>query len=346
MDISGATNEYLANQIYQKKVELQALLNEESLLNNEYTTVHHNIANLDKEKSSLYCISEQNNFEYEINIEHSNLPSKKEFIELCNEVNSYEFIVDKLQKEFARLKCRFNNLGNTVPNIDILSKITRLQEAIAEQNQTISHNVESQLLEKKYLDTYTQLDSQILNIQRELKSSIGLDSIPVYPTYYRDMWHKVQIEHYRSIENMLPLRWFYTLVNAHLCVLKLEASTYIHGQHSIVTSATLAAAARPEGRIMVGKIPSLCTCVHSRAESHNSEHSNILHGLTWRHKFVYVSTVNLSRFRLGQFTITRDILKQHICTLTRLLILILLLIAGIEANPGPNMHYIESKKLK
>ena len=51
---------------------------------------------------------------------------------------------------------------------------------------------------------------------------------------------------------MLPLRWFYTLVNAHLCVLKLEASTYIHGQHSIVTSATLAAAARPEGRIIVG----------------------------------------------------------------------------------------------
>ena len=46
---------------------------------------------------------------------------------------------------------------------------------------------------------------------------------------------------------MLPLRWFYTLVNAHLCVLKLEASTYIHGPHSIVTSATLAAAAMPEG---------------------------------------------------------------------------------------------------
>ena len=80
---------------------------------------------------------------------------------------------------------------------------------------------------------------------------------------------------------MLPLRWFYTLVNAHLCVLKLEASTYIHGQHSIVTSATLAAAIRPEGRIMAGKIPSLCTCVHSRAESHKSEHSNILHALTW-----------------------------------------------------------------
>ena len=136
---------------------------------------------------------------------------------------------------------------------------------------------------------------------------------------------------------MLPLRWFYTLVNAHLCVLKLEASTYIHEQHSIVTSATLAAAARPEGRFMVGKIPSLCTCVHTRAESHKSEHSNILHGLTWRHKFVYVSPVNLSRFRLGQFTTTRDILKQHICTLTRLLILILLLIAGIETNPGPNM---------
>ena len=81
-----------------------------------------------------------------------------------------------------------------------------------------------------------------------------------------------------------------------------------------------------------GGIPSLCTCVHSRAESHKSEHSNILHGLTWRHKFVYVSPVNLPRFRLGQFTTTRDILKQHICTLTRLLILILLLIAGIEAN--------------
>ena len=47
--------------------------------------------------------------------------------------------------------------------------------------------------------------------------------------------------------------------------------------------------------------------------------------------------MNLSRFRLGQFTSTRDILKQHICTLTLLLILILLLIAGIEANPGPNM---------
>ena len=45
----------------------------------------------------------------------------------------------------------------------------------------------------------------------------------------------------------------------------------------------------------------------------------------------------LSRFRLEQFTTTRDILKQHICTLTRLLIHILLLIAGIEANPGPNM---------
>ena len=55
-----------------------------------------------------------------------------------------------------------------------------------------------------------------------------------------------------SIENMLPLRWFYTLVNAHLCVLKLEASTYIHETRSIVTSATLAAAVRPEGRIIVG----------------------------------------------------------------------------------------------
>ena len=42
-------------------------------------------------------------------------------------------------------------------------------------------------------------------------------------------------------------------------------------------------------------------------------------------------------FRLGQFTTTRHILKQHICTLTRLWILILLLIAGIEANPGPSM---------
>ena len=136
---------------------------------------------------------------------------------------------------------------------------------------------------------------------------------------------------------MLPLRCFYTLVNAHLCVLKLEASTYIHEQHSIVTSATLAAATRPEGRIMVGKIPSLCTGVHTRAESHNSEHSNILHGLTWRHKFVYVSPVKLSRFRLGQFTSTRDILKQHIYTLTRLLILILLLIAGIEASTGQKM---------
>ena len=83
---------------------------------------------------------------------------------------------------------------------------------------------------------------------------------------------------------------------------------------------------------MVGKIPSLYTCVYSKAVSYNSEHSNILHGLTWRHKFVYVSPVNLSRFRLGQFTTTRHILKQHICTLTRLLILILLLIAGIEAN--------------
>ena len=50
---------------------------------------------------------------------------------------------------------------------------------------------------------------------------------------------------------MLPLRFLYTLVNAHLCVLKLEASTYIHGQHSIVTSATLAAAAMPERRIIV-----------------------------------------------------------------------------------------------
>ena len=59
-------------------------------------------------------------------------------------------------------------------------------------------------------------------------------------------------EQLRSIENMLPLRWFYTLVNAHLCVLKLEASTYIHETRSIVTSATLAAAARPEGRIIVG----------------------------------------------------------------------------------------------
>ena len=47
--------------------------------------------------------------------------------------------------------------------------------------------------------------------------------------------------------------------------------------------------------------------------------------------------MNLSRFRLVQFTTTRDMLKQHICTLTLLLILILLLIAGIEANPGPNM---------
>ena len=53
--------------------------------------------------------------------------------------------------------------------------------------------------------------------------------------------------------------------------------------------------------------------------------------------YIYVSPVNLSRFRLGQFTTTRHILMQHICTLTRLLILILLLIAGIESNPGPNM---------
>ena len=78
---------------------------------------------------------------------------------------------------------------------------------------------------------------------------------------------------------MLPLRWFYTLVNAHLCVLKLQASTYIHEPHSIVTSATLAATVRPEGRIMVGKIPSLCTCVHTRAVCYNSEHSNILHAM-------------------------------------------------------------------
>ena len=61
---------------------------------------------------------------------------------------------------------------------------------------------------------------------------------------------------------------------------------------------------------------------------------------------MYVSTVNLSCYRLVQFTTTRHILKQHICTLTRLLILILLLIAGIEANPGPNMHYIEYNELK
>ena len=125
---------------------------------------------------------------------------------------------------------------------------------------------------------------------------------------------------------MLPLQWFYTLVNAHLCVLKLEAFIS-YELDTIVTSMSAS---------IVGKIPSLCTAVHSNAVCYNSEHSNILHGLTWRHKFVYVSPVNLSRFRLGQFTTTRDILKQHICTLTRLLILILLLIAGIEANPGPN----------
>ena len=59
-------------------------------------------------------------------------------------------------------------------------------------------------------------------------------------------------QHCTCIENMLPLRWFYPLVNAHLCVLKLDASTYIHEPHSIVTSATLAAAVRPEGRIIVG----------------------------------------------------------------------------------------------
>ena len=55
-----------------------------------------------------------------------------------------------------------------------------------------------------------------------------------------------------SIENMLPLRWFYTLVNAHLCVLKLEASTYIYEPHSIVTSAAINGRRhRPEGRIIV-----------------------------------------------------------------------------------------------
>ena len=142
--------------------------------------------------------------------------------------------------------------------------------------------------------------------------------------------------------SMMPL---YTSKCAFMRI-EAKASTYIHEPHSIVTSATLAVITRPECRIIVGKFPSLCTGAHSRAVCYNSEYSNILHGLTWRHKFVYVSPVNLSRFRLGQFTTTRHILKQHICTLTRLLILILLLIAGIEANPGPNMHYIESNKLK
>ena len=47
---------------------------------------------------------------------------------------------------------------------------------------------------------------------------------------------------------MLPLRWFYTLVNVHLCVLKLEAST-MYVSHSIVTSAILGAAVRLEARI-------------------------------------------------------------------------------------------------
>ena len=42
----------------------------------------------------------------------------------------------------------------------------------------------------------------------------------------------------KIIENMLPVRWLYTLVNAHLCVLKLEVYT-IYESHSIVTSATL-----------------------------------------------------------------------------------------------------------
>ena len=91
---------------------------------------------------------------------------------------------------------------------------------------------------------------------------------------------------------------------------------------------------------------SLYTGVHTKAESYNSEHSNILHGLTWRHKFVYVSPVNLSRIRLGQFTTTRHILKQHICTLTRLLILILLLIAGIEANQVQTCTILSPTNLK
>ena len=38
---------------------------------------------------------------------------------------------------------------------------------------------------------------------------------------------------------MLPLQWFYTLINAHLYVFKLQAFT-MYESHSIVTSAILA----------------------------------------------------------------------------------------------------------
>ena len=56
---------------------------------------------------------------------------------------------------------------------------------------------------------------------------------------------------------MLPLRWFYTLLNAHLCVLKLEVST-IYESHSIVTSATLV---RPECHVIVGCIVYAQVCI-------------------------------------------------------------------------------------
>ena len=52
---------------------------------------------------------------------------------------------------------------------------------------------------------------------------------------------------------MLPLRWFYTLVNAHLCVLKLQASTYIHEPHSIVSA--------PGVRRVISIIPKCFACL-------------------------------------------------------------------------------------
>ena len=70
---------------------------------------------------------------------------------------------------------------------------------------------------------------------------------------------------------MLPLRCLYTLVNAYLCVLNLQASTMYELQYCYICYISS----------MVGKILSLFIGVYTSTVSYGSEQSNILYGMIY-----------------------------------------------------------------
>ena len=135
---------------------------------------------------------------------------------------------------------------------------------------------------------------------------------------------------------MLYLQWLYVLVNAHLCVFKLEASK-MYEPHNIVTSAILAV----QRAVLQWDVHRLCAGVHTSIERYNSECNNILNEIIYGNINVCQSC-ELVTLRLKQCRLKIHILKQHICTLTKLLTLILILIMGIEYfKPGTDMYYFE-----